>query len=84
MLGRLCARAADRGQRPSAESASTPHEKPAGPQAPNDLEAQGHADGWTDPYGPPPGFKGWLVLYWHDLMAFVFPSPAGRKLLDTS
>lgn len=83
MLGHLFARSADRGQRPSTESASTPHEKPTGPQAPNDLEtqdleAQDHADGWTDPYGPPPGFKGWLVLYWHDLLAFVFPNPAGR------
>ena len=78
MLDRLFARSADRGQRPSAASASTtanaPHEKSADPPVPNDIEAQGRADGWVDPYGPPPGFKGWLKLYWHDLIAFV-PSP---------
>lgn len=40
-----------------------------------DLEAQA-SDGWADPYGPAPGFKGWLKLYWHDLLAFVSPPPS--------
>lgn len=31
--------------------------------------AAGEPMGWVDPYGPAPGFKKWVKLYWHDVVA---------------
>lgn len=37
-----------------------------------DLEGQTTPGGWVDPYGPAPGVIGWIKLYWHDVLAFIF------------
>lgn len=54
-------------------------DKPSRFQEASDLEAgrtanrnekleDGDVLGWEDPYGPAPGFKKWVKLYWHDVL----------------
>jgi hypothetical protein len=48
----------------------------------SDLEGQQVADdGWVDPYGPAPGIFGWIKLYWHDVLAFLFLGAVGLGFL---
>ncbi|KAI5777250.1 PAP2 superfamily protein [Geopyxis carbonaria] len=69
---------------------TTTREKPSRFSEAPDLEAgRGSSPpsgvvGWSDPYGPAPGFVGWFKLYWHDLAAFIFLGAIALWLLKWS